>query len=215
MKVEMKWITPEAELEIIEIARVSSTKKNKRSAADELLKYLIENKHWSPFEMANMCVEIETSRAIGRQILRHRSFSFQEFSQRYSEVTTFEDISIRKQATTNRQSSLEEFDPVIVEPNEWVDDSIHASEVIEAHVETANILYGKLIKAGVAKEQARMILPETTQTRMYMNGTIRSWLHFLEVRDHEHAQLEVQEIAREIKKIIKKELPVISKALKY
>jgi len=218
MKVNLKWITPEAELEIIEIARVSSTKKNKRDDPTALLKYLIDNKHWSPFEMANMCVEIETSRAIGRQILRHRSFSFQEFSQRYSEVTKFEDISIRKQAIENRQSSLEEFNPIFfgIDGNGVVKDNhLYATEVIENHIRSAEQLYKKLIEKGVAKEQARMVLPETTQTRMYMNGTLRSWITFLMVRDDEHAQLEVQHIAKEIKKIFKEELPVISKALKY
>lgn len=219
MEVNLKWITPEAELEIIEIARVSSTRKDKKEKPEGLLTYLINNKHWSPFEMANMCVEIVTSRAIGRQILRHRSFSFQEFSQRYSEATEFEEISIRKQATKNRQSSLEEFDPFITgvyptSKGSSVSTEL-SSERIKQHIINSKDLYDDLIKVGVAKEQARMILPETTQTRFYMNGTLRSWIHFLEVRDDEHAQFEVQQIAREIKKIIKKELPVISKALKY
>ena len=193
MKVNLMWITPEAELEVIEIARVSSKKKNKREEATALLEYLIDNKHWSPFEMANMCVEIETSRAIGRQILRHRSFSFQEFSQRYSE----------------------EFDPMyfgVDDVGVVKDNYIHASELIESHIRSSEHLYKKLIEKGVAKEQARLILHETTQTRMYMNGNLRSWLSFLNVRLDEHAQLEVQEIAKHIGLILEKECPVIVKA---
>jgi len=208
MEVKLKWITPNSEGEIIEIARVSSDRKDKTEKPIGLIEYLIENKHWSPFEMSNMCVSIKTSRAIGRQILRHRSFTFQEFSQRYSEPIKFEEISIRKQADENRQSSTEEFDPILYS----IDDSEHASDYIKHHLGHAEDLYKKLIERGVAKEQARMILPGTTETHLYMNGTLRSWLSFLNVRLDEHAQKEIRDIAKQVANIITLHCPIITNA---
>jgi len=201
MKVELKSITPEAEKTIVEIARVSSTRKDKSENPEGLLNYLIKNSHWSPFEMASMCIEIETSKAIGIQLIRHKSFSFQEFSQRYSEVQSFEPIEFRKQCENNRQSSTE----------------VINDETIDFYVESlfkqTKSLYELMLKKGIAKECARMILPMASTTKIFMSGTIRSWLHFLAIRTDSHSQKEMQEIANLIKEIFIQELPIISKAV--
>mgnify|MGYP001593485593 CR=1 FL=1 len=197
-----RFINRTTEELVSDCARVSNMK-NQGTDATGLLKYLIKHKHWSPFEMVNMCVEIETSRAISAQFMRHRSFSFQEFSQRYSKVVEFEDVQLRYQAETNRQSSTE-----VIE-----DDNILHGVVDEA-LEQAYSSYQSLVDAGVSRETARMILPMTSKTTFYMNGTLRSWLHFLEVRNHSHAQGEAQDIAKEIEKIILEQFPVIFGAVK-
>lgn len=222
MKVTLKTITPDIEKTIVEIARVSSSRKDKSEKPEGLLNYLIRNKHWSPFEHGFITMEIETSKAIGIQLLRHRSFTFQEFSQRYQDVSKvsdegmFEDIELREQASNNRQSSTEVFNPII--NNTWtVDDSydMTSSTAIEDLLDKCERLYGELLDAGVARECARMILPMATKTRIYMTGSVRSWIHFLQLRDDGHAQKEAQEIAREIKAILSEELPIISKALEW
>lgn len=225
MKVELKSITPSIEETIVEIARVSSSRTDKKEDPSGLLNYLIKNSHWSPFEHGFITFEIETSKAIGIQLLRHRSFTFQEFSQRYqnvgkvSEEGIFEEIEIRRQATNNRQSSEEVFDPKIT-MNDYFGGYIpgfetEASNLVEGYLESTKEFYHKLLEVGVAREQARMILPMATKTRIYMTGSVRSWIHFLSLRDDGHAQKEAQEIAKEIKKIFKIELPVISKALGF
>jgi thymidylate synthase (FAD) len=172
--------------------------------APKLLKYLITHKHFSPYEMVNMCVEIKTSRAIAAQILRHRSFSFQEFSQRYSQSTSFEDIEWRMQGKTNRQVGDEE-----------VDLSPELKDEVDTTLATCKELYDKLIEKGLAKECARMILPLTTSTTIFMSGTIRSWIHYLNLRTEEDTQKEHRIIAEEIKKIFIKEFPVTSCALNW
>lgn len=203
-----------AEALIVYIARVSNPSNQLNTeTSDKLIKFLIENKHWSPFEMVDMTVEIVTSRAIAQQILRHRSFSFQEFSQRYAVATEFEPVQLRRQADKNRQSSTEEFDPVIK-----IADNVHdvkASEVIRYVVDDLNAMYKKLIDAGIAKECARMILPLTTQTKIYMKGSVRSWIHYLQIRCDPHTQIEHQQIAVRIKNIFENQFPNISKALSW
>lgn len=194
-------ITANAELTILRIARVSS---NQDNTDPGLLKYLIRNKHWSPFEMAHMVIEIETSRAIATQILRHRSFSFQEFSQRYADATKTIKYVARRQAETNRQSSIDDLDE---ETKAWWEKTQYEIETI------AFDTYEEAISKGVAKECARMILPLSTATTLYMSGTIRSWIHYLEQRCDEHTQLEHREIANEIKVIFTEWLPIISEAL--
>lgn len=219
MKVDLKAITPNIEQTIVEIARVSSSRKDKTEKPEGLINYLIKNWHWSPFEHGFITMEIETSKAIGIQLLRHRSFTFQEFSQRYQDVGKvsddgmFEDVEIRRQATNNRQSSEEVFDPIIYSGGVLGD--MVANEVVALCLGRSEEAYSKLLKAGVAREQARMILPMATKTRIYMTGSVRSWIHFIKLRDDGHAQKEAQEIARAIKDILKVELPVISKALKW
>lgn len=218
MKVNLKAITPECEKTIVEIARVSSSRKNKSEKPEGLLNYLINHSHWSPFEHGYITMEIETSKAIGIQLIRHRSFTFQEFSQRYQDVSKvseegmFEDIEIRRQAENNRQSSSEVFNPSLTESSK---NEITAKDSIEGALLVCQNIYERLLEAGVAREQARMILPMATKTRIYMTGSVRSWIHFLSIRDDEHAQKEIRDIAKEIKNILVEELPIISKALGY
>jgi thymidylate synthase (FAD) len=196
-----------AEELIVYVARVSNPANQLNSeTSDKLIAYMVKNKHWSPFEMCDMTVEIVTSRGIAQQILRHRSFSFQEFSQRYAEVTDFEAVQLRKSGTTNRQSSSEVFNPII-------DGNIEASRLIETHLKESEDLYKSLLNAGVAKECARFVLPLTTQTKIYMKGSIRSWLTYLNVRLDKHTQIEHRQIAIEIANIITSEFPKISIAL--
>ena len=213
-KVNLISNTPNAEETIVEIARVSSKRTDKKSKPEGLINYLIKHKHWSPFEHASMTLEIETSKAIGIQLIRHRSFTFQEFSQRYQDVNLldnmFEPVELRKQAEDNRQSSTETFNPIIK-----MEATVPASEVIESFLGKAQSIYNKLLEAGVARETARMVLPLCTTTKIYMTGTLRSWIHFFELRDDEHAQKEIQLIAKEGKEIFKKQFPVLSNALSY
>lgn len=213
-KVALVTNTPNAEETIVEIARVSSKRTDKKAKPEGLINYLIKHKHWSPFEHASMTLEIETSKAIGIQLIRHRSFTFQEFSQRYQDVNLlgdmFEPVELRKQAEDNRQSSTETFDPVI-----QMEATVPASEVIKSLLGKTQSIYNKLLDAGVARETARMILPLCTNTKIYMTGTLRSWIHFFELRDDEHAQKEIQEIAKAGKQIFINEFPVLSNALGY
>lgn len=200
-----------AEQLIVFTARVSNPANQLNTeTADRLIAYLIKNKHWSPFEMVDMTVEIVTSRGIAQQILRHRSFSFQEFSQRYAEVTEMEPVQVRKSGITNRQSSSEGFNPIIGGMPGY---EIFANEAISAHIKSSEDLYKKLLKAGVAKECARFVLPLTTQTTIYMKGSVRSWIHYLQIRTDEHTQLEHRMVAESVRDIFKREFPNISIAL--
>jgi len=183
-------------------ARVSNPEnQDNKATSARLLKFLIKHKHWSPFEMVDMTLEIKTSRAIAAQILRHRSFSFQEFSQRYSKAQKLEPVEIRKQAEKNRQSSTDGFE-----------DAYLLSKVRE-HTSKGISLYNQLIEAGAAKESARMILPLTTETTMYMKGSIRSWIHYIDLRTEENTQKEHREIAEECKSIFKEHFPNVAEAL--
>jgi len=193
-------------------ARVSNPKNQHNvKTAPKLLKFLIKHKHWSPFELANMCVEIKTSRAIAAQILRHRSFSFQEFSQRYSDATEFEPTKLRKQAEKNRQSSEEEINPIL--PSDYKNISAHTA--VRDHLQRSKRLYDELIKEGIARECARMVLPLGTQTTMYMNGTVRSWIHYINLRAEENTQKEHRDIANAIKDIFTQQFPNTSEALEW
>ncbi len=174
----------------------------------KLVKYLMDKKHWSPLDMINFGFEIETSRSIGRQILRHASIKPQEHSQRYSDKVVFEPIEIRREDKVNRQSSTEVFDPVL--NNSWlIDDKYNmvASDAITDLLEKTEMLYKELLSQGVAKECAREILPGCTQTVMTMNGSLRSWLSFLNVRCDHHAQKECRLIAYRIGEELEKEMP--------
>lgn len=186
-------------------ARVSNPSNQfNTETAPKLLGYLIKHKHWSPYEMVDMCLEIKTSRAIAAQILRHRSFSFQEFSQRYSNVTNFESIEWRKQGKTNRQVG----DEVYNLPEDY-------NDAIDSYLYTAELLYNSLIKDGVAKECARMILPLTTETTMYMKGSIRSWIHYIDLRSKEDTQKEHRDIALKCRDIFVNNFPNTSSALQW
>lgn len=205
-------LTPDAEKLIAYIARVSNPDNQSNPSYKNLLKYLIRNHHWSPFEMVNMCIEINTTRAISPQILRHRSFSFQEFSQRYCDVNqlkmektskeVFPSIDLRKQDLKNRQNSITNSDSLLL--NEKYKEEI-------THLFNSSLsLYNKMLSDGVAKECARSILPLNTPTKLYMNGTLRSWIHYLQLRSSNGTQKEHADIANDIiNNIIKKELPTI------
>ena len=186
-------------------ARVSNpSNQNNRDTSEKLLRYLIKHKHWSPFEMASACLEINTTRDIARQILRHRSFSFQEFSQRYAnpvEELEFVTREARMQDDKNRQNSIETDDWDI--ENEWHKEQRKIIKVCQK-------VYKNAIKKGIAKEVARAVLPEgLTKSRMYVNGTIRSWIHFIELRSANGTQKECMEVARECAKAITKIFPMI------
>ena len=190
-------------------ARVSNPSNQMNSeTAPKLLGFLIKHKHWSPFEMVDMTVEIKTSRAIAAQILRHRSFSFQEFSQRYSTATDFEDIEFRLQGDKNRQVGENLLDPTDLR---YADLYTSTQEAMEA----STIAYNKMIQGGIAKEVARMILPLTTQTTMYMKGSLRSWIHYLDLRTEQNTQKEHRIIADKCKLIFTENFPIISEALQW
>lgn len=177
----------------------------------KLVKYLMKEKHFSPLDMINFTFEVETSRAIARQWLRHSSIKPQEHSQRYSDRVLFEDIELRKEHPTNRQSSMDVFNPKI-ETDRYLGGFIpgaeeKAGDLIEGVLEDIEYLYNKLIEAGVAKECARMILPECTTTTLTFNGSLRSWLSFLNVRLDHHSQKEIVELAKEVGEILAEEMP--------
>jgi len=189
---------------IVYIARVSNpSNQMNMETATKLINYLIKHKHWSPFEFVDMTVEIVTRRSIAAQILRHKSFSFQEFSQRYSTATEVQPIQMRKQGKTNRQSSEETVPDFILERD------------IEQHFANSKMLYDKLIKAGVSRETARDVLPLSTETTMYMKGSVRSWIHYLELRCSPDTQKEHRLIAESIKSIFVNQFPNISEALNW
>ena len=196
-------------------ARVSNPNNQLNTeTAPKLLKYLIKHKHWSPFEMASMTLEIKTSRAIAAQILRHRSFSFQEFSQRYSEALNFCPVELRKQGETNRQVGNETIDPVIMDEF-FAEMTRPASGIIEDFTDFAFKTYERLINAGVARESARMFLPLSTETTMYMSGSLRSWIHYIDLRSQEETQKEHRQIAEGCKRIFLDKFPTLSEALEW
>ena len=206
--VSLVWATPGAEEMITRMARVSAPKnQDNMDTAPRLLKYLITHAHWSPYEMANMCVEINTTRAISAQIIRHRSFSFQEFSLRYAaanEIGSAVVPQLRRQDFKNRQNSI---------------DDIPVETIQKYHRRVAQLfedsehLYNEMISEGIAKECARFVLPLATPTRIYMNGTLRSWIHYLQLRCDESTQREHREIAQQIKQIFTEQFPIISEAV--
>ena len=203
--VKLISITPDAEKLIAYCARVSS-KNQENPNIEKLLTYCYEHGHWSVFETAYITMEVNTSRAISAQILRHRSFTFQEFSQRYAEVPDFCTYDARRQDKKNRQASI---DDMSLEDKHWF-------SVAQDRVQTLTAsLYLDALDKGIAKEQARFLLPMSSKTKIYMTGNIRSWIHYLELRTGIETQKEHRDIAREIKKIFKEELPIISGALEW
>jgi len=190
-------------------ARVSNPSNQMNlETAPKLLEFLIKHRHWSPFEMVDMTLEIKTSRAIAAQILRHRSFSFQEFSQRYSVANDYEDIELRLQGEKNRQVG-ERLMPIDTKGYENINHLIAEAISISQHC------YESMIENGVAKEVARMILPLTTQTTMYMKGSLRSWIHYIELRTEKNTQKEHRVIAEKCKNIFIKKFPITSEALQW
>lgn len=202
MKIDLISSTPKAEELIMYMARVSSPE-NQHSNNTKLINYCIKHKHWSPFEMANMVVEINTSRAISAQILRHRSFSFQEFSQRYAKVQEFEIYEARSQDEKNRQNSIDDMDEL---DKSWFN---MTQTTLNHH---AKVLYNEAIRRGIAKEQARFLLPIAASTKLYMNGTLRSWMTYFLVRCEAGTQKEHRDIAFGALDIFNMEFPIITEA---
>ena len=201
MTVKLVHVTPDGDELIAYMARVSNPSNQSNPNNSKLIKYLIKHKHWSPFEMVNMCVEINTTRSISAQILRHRSFSFQEFSQRYANVDELElpiPPNLRLQDPTNRQNSIDNV-------SEFKQSSLQ--NIINTNFIQTYQLYQNLIKAGIAKECARDVLPLASPTKLYMNGTLRSWLHYIDLRSANGTQLEHQTIANQVKLLVKQHFP--------
>lgn len=204
--VKLIWATPCAEDLIAHMARVSNPKGQENPEnSDRLIRYLIQHQHWSPFEMVNICLEIKTTRDIARQILRHRSFSFQEFSQRYAEATDWDLSEARLQDTKNRQNSLETDDKELA--RWWQEEQ-------QSLIRAAKSSYTHALQLGIAKEVARKLLPEgLTLSTMYMNGTLRSWIHYVQLRCGPETQKEHREVAEQIKEVLNTLCPVVMKSL--
>ena len=198
-------VTPDAESLIAYMARVSNPNNQDNPNYEKLIKYLIEHRHWSPFEMVNMCVEIETTRSVAAQILRHRSFSFQEFSQRYAPVTKKANLpQLRRQDSKNRQNSIDDLnESTVADFNAKMDGLFDLSQR----------LYDEMLTAGVAKECARDVLPLASRTKLYMNGTLRSWLHYTDLRCANGTQLEHKSIADQVKLLIQQQFPTVYSAM--
>ena len=210
-QVKLIWATPNAEELIVDMARVSNPSNQGNHDNDaKLIKYLIKHKHWSPFEMANLCLEINTTRGISPQILRHRSFTFQEFSQRYANTNAIGRIhcpQLRSQDIKNRQNSVDDLESKLGK-SQLAD----IKRRIAIHFEDAEHLYQELLSKGVAKESARFLLPSAVPTRLYMNGTLRSWTHYIDLRSANGTQQEHKEIAEQCKAIFTEQFPIISSA---
>ena len=209
MTVKLVTVTPDAEKQMGYIARVSNPQNQSNPAVAGLLGYCIKHGHWSVFEQAHMTVEIETTRGIAAQILRHRSFTFQEFSQRYANTNLLGEIPVpdlRSQDLKNRQNSN---DDIPEEQTKRLQDQIarYFAEGID--------LYNELIREGVAKECARFVLPLATPTRIYMTGSVRSWIHYIDLRSAHGTQKEHMDIVKEVRDIFKKEFPVCTNALNW
>ena len=209
MNVELISITPDAEKTMAHIARVSNPDNQDNPNYAGLLRYCIKHNHWSVFEQSSMTLEIETTRAIAAQILRHRSFTFQEFSQRYAQSNELGQIELpdlRRQDTKNRQNSIDDVDPFVKQKLEAQMITLFSS---------AQSLYNQMIEEGIAKECARMVLPLCTPTRIYMTGSARSWIHYIELRSANGTQKEHMDIANACKSIFIDTFPTIAEALEW
>ena len=209
MNVKLISITPDAEQMMAYIARVSNPSNQDNEKYAGLLKYCINHNHWSVFEQSSMTLEIETTRAIAAQILRHRSFTFQEFSQRYAASTALGDIELpelRKQDLKNRQNSTDDLDPEMVET---------LNRQMITLFSSAKALYTQMLEDGVAKECARMVLPLCTPTRIYMTGSCRSWIHYINLRSAHGTQKEHMVIAEACRKVFTEQFPAVSEALEW
>jgi thymidylate synthase (FAD) len=208
MNVKLVSVTPDAEKLMAYCARVSNPNNQNNDSYAKLLKYCIDHKHFSIFEQSFMTVEINTTRGLAAQILRHRSFTFQEFSQRYADTTLLaEDIPVfelRRQDTKNRQNSIDDISDEL---------RVKWNTKIREHFAKAKSIYDDMIKDGVAKECARFVLPLATPTRLYMSGTVRSWIHYIDLRSGNGTQKEHMDIANECKQIFTEQFPTISEAL--
>ena len=209
MTVKLVSITPDAEKTMAYIARVSNPSNQDNEKYAGLLKYCIKHNHWSVFEQSSMTLEIETTRAIAAQILRHRSFTYQEFSQRYAASTALGDIDLpelRKQDLKNRQNSTDDLDPEMVEK---------FNKQMTTLFSSSKALYEQMLSQGVAKECARMVLPLCTPTRIYMTGSCRSWIHYINLRSAHGTQKEHMDIAEACRKVFTEQFPSVSEALEW
>lgn len=204
MSCRLIWITPDAERLMGYCARVSNPENQENPNVAGLLRFCIKHGHWSVFEMADLCIEIQTTRGISAQIVRHRSMHFQEFSQRYAPVQQIERVNPRRQDLKNRQSS---HDDLPAETREWF------ARVQDEHFAQARALYDEALSKGIAKESARFLLPLAAGTTLYMKGTVRDWIHYINLRADPGTQLEHREIALACKDIFIEQLPVVSEAL--
>ena len=208
-KVNLISVTPDAEKHIAYVARVSNPKNQDNEKFAGLLKYCINHGHWSIFEQAFMTLEIETTRGIAAQILRHRSFTYQEFSQRYADSNLLGEIELpelRRQDTKNRQNSIDDLDPEVIEK---------LNKQMNTLFSSALSLYNQMLEKGIAKECARFVLPLATPTRIYMSGSVRSWIHYIDLRSAHGTQKEHMDIANECKSIFVKQFPSIAEALEW
>jgi thymidylate synthase (FAD) len=208
MSVKLISITPDAEQMMAYCARVSNPNNQNNENYAKLLKYCIDHEHWSIFEQAFMTIEINTTRGLAAQILRHRSFTFQEFSQRYADTKLLADeiplFELRRQDTKNRQNSINDITDET--KSKW-------NTKIREHFAKAKAIYDGMIEDGVAKECARFVLPLATPTRLYMSGTVRSWIHYIDLRSSHGTQKEHMDIANDCKNIFISQLPTVSEAL--
>lgn len=210
MTVKLISITPDAEKTMAYIARVSNPSNQENTNYAGLLRYCIKHNHWSVFEQATMTLEIETNRGIAAQILRHRSFTYQEFSQRYADSSLLAETipvpELRRQDTKNRQNSIDDLDPEFVELS---------NKQIATYFEQGMSLYQHLLDNGVAKECARFVLPLATPTRIYMTGSCRSWIHYINLRSANGTQKEHMDIALECKRVFTEQFPSVAEALEW
>tara|TARA_B100000700_G_scaffold106616_1_gene120380 strand:- start:246 stop:878 length:633 start_codon:yes stop_codon:yes gene_type:complete len=209
MTVKFISITPDAEKTMAYIARVSNPKNQDNENFSGLLRYCIKHQHWSVFEQSSMTLEIETTRGIAAQILRHRSFTYQEFSQRYADSNLLGNIELpelRRQDSKNRQNSIDDLEPEMVEKFNRQMNTLFSS---------AFGLYNQMLEAGIAKECARFVLPLATPTRIYMTGSCRSWIHYINLRSAHGTQKEHMDIANACRKIFIEQFPTVSEALEW
>ena len=206
-KVCLISVTPDAEKTMGYVARVSNPKNQDNPSVEGLLSYCIKHNHWSVFEQAFMTLEINTTRAIAARVLRHRSFTFQEFSQRYADAGMLGDIPVpdlRRQDTKNRQNSIDDIDPIV---------KAKFDAKIEEHFFQAQHIYTEMLDEGIAKECARMVLPLATPTRIYMSGSVRSWIHYIELRSANGTQKEHMDIANLCREHLICQFPIVAKAM--
>ena len=210
MKVSFVTVTPDAEKTMAYVARVSNPNNQENEKFAGLLRYCIQHQHWSVFEQAHMTVEINTTRGLAAQILRHRSFTYQEFSQRYADSSLLSDEiplpALRSQDLKNRQNSVDDVDPSLVEKYNGLMDN---------HFKEGMKLYQQMLDDGIAKECARFVLPLATPTRLYMTGSVRSWIHYIELRSAHGTQKEHMEIAEAWRKVFVEQFPAVSEALEW
>ena len=209
MKVSFVNITADPEQTMAYIARVSNPSNQGNENYAGLLRYCIKHQHWSVFEQSSMTLEIETTRGLAAQILRHRSFTFQEFSQRYADSNLLGEIELpelRRQDTKNRQNSIDDLDPAVVEKLEKQMNTLFSSSLS---------LYNQMLESGVAKECARFVLPLATPTRLYMTGSCRSWVHYINLRSAHGTQKEHMDIAEACRKVFTEQFPSVSEALEW